>query len=204
MDPEFWQKLGEHAVLSAGATGAAVLVGVPLGVLAATRRAWRGPVLGAAGVLQTVPSLALLTLLMAATGRIGFVPALGALVTYALLPVVENTVAGLEAVPTATLDAARGLGMTEAQVLWQVRLPLARGVVVAGVRTAAVATVGTATLTAFVGAGGLGDFIYRGLSSGNPSLLLLGALPAAALALGVDLGLAVLERRMDPRGGRAA
>ena len=206
--PELWQRTGEHLVLTGVSTLFAVLIGVPLGVLA-LRQAWlRGPILGVAGVLQTVPSLAMLAILLVLLGRIGALPAILALIMYALLPIVRNTLAGLQGAPPAAVEAARGIGMTPRQELWMVRMPLAMPVIVAGIRTAAVVSIGVATLSAFIGAGGLGQFINRGLALANPQLILLGAVPAAVLALLVDGAIGSLEwwakaRRRRPSGAQA-
>ena len=151
------------------------------------------------GVLQTVPSLALLAVLIALLGRIGFVPALLALFVYALLPIVRNTHAGLQGVPAGLSLAARALGLTPAQALRAVELPLAMPVLWAGVKTAAVINVGTATVAAFVGAGGYGERIVAGLAVNDSDAMLAGALPAAVLALLVQGLFGWIERRGRPR-----
>jgi osmoprotectant transport system permease protein len=193
--PDLPRLLAQHLALVFGSLALALAVGVPLGVWAQSRpRA--GPVLrSAVGLLQTVPSLALLAVLVAALGRIGFVPALLALAAYALLPIVGNTIAGLAGVPAGLVQAAQALGLGRAAVLRHVMLPLALPVMLAGVTTAAVINVGTATVAAFVGAGGLGERIVAGLAVNDAALMLAGALPAALLALLVQLGFAALERR---------
>lgn len=200
----FWQRLfapdlprlvGQHLLLVFGSVALAVVVGVPLGIAAWRRPRMAGTVMGAVGVLQTVPSLALLALLIALLGRIGFVPALVALFVYALLPVVRNTLSGLQGVPAGLSQAASALGLTPAQRLRAVELPLALPVLMAGVKTAAVINVGTATVAAFVGAGGLGERIVAGLAVNDRDALLAGALPAALLALAVQGAFALLERR---------
>ncbi|MBS3821087.1 MAG: ABC transporter permease subunit [Planctomycetes bacterium] len=184
--PQLWSETGRHLSLVGAAIGAAVLIGVPLGILCHRVRSLRAPVLWLVGILQTVPSLAMLALLLILTSQTGFLPAWISLTLYALLPIVRNTVTGLEGVPDSSVEAARGVGMTAGQRLRLVELPLALPVIVAGLRTAAVISVGIATLAAFIGAGGLGVFIFRGLSMQKPSLLLFGAIPAAILALIVD------------------
>jgi osmoprotectant transport system permease protein len=206
---ELWLRLGEHVGLTALSVGLGTLLGVPLGVLARRRPRLEGLVVGTAGVLQTVPSLAMLAFLMVLlaalpplplVGRvrsIGVPPALIALTLYALLPIIRNVVAGLRGVPEASLEAADGLGMTARQRLWLVELPLALPVIVAGVRTAAVIGVGVATLSAFIGAGGLGEFINRGLYLSQNRLILLGAVPAAWLALLLDQALAWCEAALE-------
>jgi osmoprotectant transport system permease protein len=183
----------------------AVLLGVPLGVWAWQRPRLAGWLLGAVGVLQTVPSLAMLAFLIALLGMIGFVPALLALFLYALLPIVRNTLAGLSGVPQGLTLAACALGLTPAQTLRMVQLPLARPTLLAGVKTAAVISVGTATVAAFVGAGGLGERIVAGLAVNDSAAMLAGALPAAVLALAVQWLFDALERRWGRRvrGSRA-
>jgi osmoprotectant transport system permease protein len=201
--PELWLRTLQHLMLTGVSTCAAVLIGVPLGIVASRVRSIRGAILGAAGILQTVPSLAMLVLLLALLHKIGVLPAIIALTLYALLPIVRNTVTGLEGVPPRVLEAARGIGMTGLQEMRLVRLPLAIPVIVAGVRTAAVTAVGIATLSAFIGAGGLGQFINQGLAHADTRLILLGAVPAAILALLVDQAVAGAQWALDPRrGGR--
>lgn len=191
-------RTGEHVVLTGISTAVAIAVGVPLGVIAWRTARLRAPLLGTVGVLQTVPSLAMLAILLALFNRIGVLPALVALILYALLPIVRNTVTGLEGVPADQSEAARGIGMTARQELWLVRLPLARPVIIAGIRTAAVVGVGIATLSAFIGAGGLGQFINRGLALSETRLILLGAIPAALLAILVDLTVAAVGWGLRP------
>lgn len=171
----------------------ALLIGVPLGILIARRQRLAGSVLGIAGVLQTVPSVALLGFLIPILG-IGAGPALVALFLYALLPIIRNTYVGITEVSPSVKEAARGLGMTPNQVLTRVEFPLALPVIFAGVRTATVINVGVATLAAYVAAGGLGEFIFSGIALSNVSMMLAGAIPAALLAVGFDFGLARLQR----------
>lgn len=204
--PELWLRTGEHLMLTGCSTMGAVLIGMPFGVLL-YRVTWlRNPGMGAVGILQTIPSLAMLAFLLALLQKIGVVPALIALTLYALLPVVRNTLTGLLGVSPEVMEAARGIGMTEFQQLTMVRLPLATPVIVAGIRTAAVVGVGIATLSAFIGAGGLGQFINRGLALSNTRLILLGAVPAAILALLVDFCIGAFawglrpERKKDKKG----
>ena len=196
--PDFGRLAFEHLVLVFGSLALAIVVGVPLGFAA-----WRWPraaawVLGAVGVMQTVPSLALLSLLIVLVGGIGFVPALLALFIYALLPIVSNTCTGLQGVPTGQAQAASSLGLTRWQTLRHVQLPLAAPVMLAGVKTAAVINVGTATLAAFVGAGGFGERIVSGLAVNDSQAMLAGALPAAALALLAQAAFAAVERWVTP------
>jgi len=189
-------------MLTGLSTTAAVLVGVPVGLLAYYRPRVRSVLLSSIGILQTIPSLAMLALLLVLFGQIGALPAITALTLYALLPVVRNTVVGLEGVDPDIGEAARGLGMTARQELMRVRLPLSLPVLAAGVRTAAVIGVGIATLSAFIGAGGLGQFINRGLALSDTGLIMLGAVPAGILALIVDGSIAGLEWASDPRRHR--
>lgn len=200
--PELWLRTVQHLMLTGISTGLAILIGVPLGVLAFRTRWIRGPIVGAAGILQTIPSLAMLTLLLALLHKIGALPAIVALTLYALLPVVRNTLTSMEGVSSEVMEAARGIGMTRWQQLRIVRLPLALPVIVAGIRTAAVAAVGIATLSAFIGAGGLGQFINRGLALADMRLILLGAVPAALLALLVDFAIGAANWALDPRRRR--
>jgi osmoprotectant transport system permease protein len=201
--PELWLRTGEHLMLTGVSTGLAILVGIPLGIAAARIRWLRNPVTSGVGILQTIPSLAMLAILLALLHRIGVIPALIALTLYALLPIVRNTLTGLEEVSPEVVEAARGIGMTPRQRLRIVEIPLAMPVIVAGIRTAAVVGVGIATLSAFIGAGGLGQFINRGLALSDTDLILLGAVPAALLALVVDGCIASLQwglRRRRRRG----
>lgn len=187
--PELWLRTGEHILLAGGSTLMAVAIGLPLGILA-SRYVWlKGPLLSFVGILQTIPSLALLVMLLALFGKIGVLPAFVALTLYALLPIARNTVTGIEGVQPSLVEAAQGVGMTSWQRLRYVELPLASDVIMAGVRTAAVIGVGIATLSAFIGAGGLGQFINRGLTLVDTKLVLLGAIPAALLAILVDSAL---------------
>ncbi|WP_020601528.1 ABC transporter permease/substrate-binding protein [Spirosoma spitsbergense] len=171
----------------------ALLIGVPLGILIARRQRLAGGVLGVAGVLQTVPSVALLGFLIPVLG-IGIGPALVALFLYALLPIIRNTYVGITEVSPSVKEAARGLGMTPNQVLTRVEFPLALPVIFAGIRTATVINVGVATLAAYVAAGGLGEFIFSGIALSNVNMMLAGAIPAALLAVGFDFGLARLQQ----------
>jgi osmoprotectant transport system permease protein len=188
-----------HLDLVLEALVVAVLIGVPLGILAARSRALERLVLGAANVLQTIPSLALLGfLLILFQGTIGKPPALAALVVYALLPIVKNTVLGLRGIDRGVAEAALGMGMTPWQRLRIVELPLAAPVILGGIRVATVASVGMATIAAAIGARGLGSFIFRGVSLSDSRLILLGAVPAAFLALACDAAIGELERELDP------
>ena len=173
---------------------------VPLGLALERARAGAEPVIRSVGLLQTIPGIALIAFMIPLLG-IGVVPALVALFLYSLFPILRNTFTGVRDADANAVDAARALGMTPGQVLRFVRLPLAAPVIMAGIRTAAVINVGTTTLAAFIGAGGLGDPIVSGLALSDTYMILSGAIPAAALALVVDGGLGLVERVVRP-GGR--
>ena len=199
----------EHLLLVLVSTGIAILIGVPLGILLTRKPALSKPVLGFANIMQTVPSLALFGFLIPLNihlfnvkivGGIGARTAIVALVLYALLPIIRNTFIGISSVDPAIRDAGRGMGMTDRQLLFQVELPLAMGVIIAGVRVATVICVGTATIAAAIDAGGLGRYIFRGLRANDNLLILAGALPAALIAMGADLALGYLERRIQSGG----
>ncbi|MEN8145424.1 MAG: ABC transporter permease [Gemmatimonadota bacterium] len=187
----------EHILLVAGSTAIAVTIGVPLGILLTRRAGLRGGILGSANVLQTIPSLALLGLLipLPLVGGIGATPAVVALVAYALLPIIRNTYEGIRSIDPAVREAALAMGMTDRQLLRRVELPLALGMIMGGVRLATVIGIGVATVAAAIGAGGLGVFIFQGLAMVNNEVILSGAIPAALLALAADGGLGALERR---------
>jgi osmoprotectant transport system permease protein len=197
---EILQSMAEHTWLVGVTILLAVAIGVPLGVLVA-RRPWLSkPILGSANIAETIPSLALFGFLLPVPwlGDRADRLAITALTLYALLPIIRNTAAGISCVDPGVREAARGMGMTERQILWQVELPLSLSTVLAGVRVATVLTVGIATIAAAVGAGGLGEFIFRGLAMVNIQLILAGAIPAAVLALAADFLLGICERRLRP------
>jgi osmoprotectant transport system permease protein len=197
---EILQATLEHIWLVAATMALAIAIGVPLGILVA-RRPWLcKPILGSANIAETIPSLALLGFLLPAPwlGDRADRVAITALTLYALLPIIRNTAAGITGVDPAVREAARGMGMTPRQILLQVELPLSLSTVLAGIRVATVLTIGVATIAAAVGAGGLGEFIFRGLAMVNNRLILAGAIPAALLALLADFILSVLERRLRP------
>jgi len=187
-----------HLFLVAVSMGIAIAIGVPLGMVLVTRKQLRAIALGIASVVQTIPSLALFGFLIPLPflGGIGTRTAVIALVLYALLPILRNTVVGLTNLDPSVLDAAEAMGMTEVQILMKVRFPLGLSVVLAGVRTATVITIGVATIAAAIGAGGLGTFIFRGVAMVNDAVILAGAIPAALLALAADAALGVLERKL--------
>ncbi len=188
----------EHITLAGVATLLAALVGIPLGILITRMPKLGKPVLGTANIIQTIPSLALFGFLLPVPwiGARGARLAILALALYALLPLIRNTYAGIQGVDPMVVDAGRAMGLTDRQLLFQVELPLASGVIVAGVRIAAVLSIGLATIAAAIGAGGLGEFIFRGLSMVDNNVILAGAVPAALLALLTDFLLGMLERRL--------
>lgn len=202
---EILQATGEHMWLVGIAMLFAIAIGMPLGIVV-TRRPWLSkPILGSANVAETIPSLALFGFLLP-------VPWLGdraerlaivALTLYALLPIIRNTSAGISSIDPAVREAARGMGMTDRQILWHVELPLSAPTIIAGIRVATVLTVGIATIAAAVGAGGLGEFIFRGLAMVDNRLILAGAIPAALLALAADFFLGILEGRLRPAASGA-
>jgi osmoprotectant transport system permease protein len=212
---EFWRShaselaglLGQHMFLVGVSTLGAVLLGVPIGILAARRPRVGAPVVWIANVAQTIPSLAMFGFLLPLpfVGGLGARVAITVLVLYALLPVIRTTVAGMRSIDAALIEAGMALGMTPSQLFRRVELPLALPSIVAGIRVATVIGVGTATIAAAVGAGGLGEYIFRGLSMVEPTVILAGAIPAAVLALSFDGALTLLERgiRVALESGRA-
>ena len=189
----------EHLKLVGISTFLAVLVGIPLGILITRWPILNKPVLGGANIIQTIPSLALFGFLLPAPwiGARADRLAILALALYALLPLIRNTYAGIQGVDRAIVEAGRGMGMTDRQLLFQVELPLSLGVIIAGVRVATVISVGLATIAAAIGAGGLGEYIFRGLAMVNNQVILAGAIPAAAMALLADVSLGWLEKRLS-------
>src|SRR5262245_41814678 len=203
---EVLQLTFQHLLLVLIATGAAAVVGIPVGIVLTRRASLAKPVLAIANVLQTIPSLALFGFLIPLLGAygIGRLPAIIALFLYSLLPIIRNTFTGVNGVDPAVREAARGMGMTDWQMLTQVELPLALNVIIAGVRVATVISVGTATIAAAIGAGGLGTYIFRGLRTVDRTLILAGAVPAAILALGADFTLGWIERALSPGAARVS
>ena len=193
----------EHLWMVGIATLIAVAIGIPLGILISRKPVLRNPVIAAANIIQTIPSLALFGFLLPTpwigdrAGRLAIL----ALTLYALLPLIRNTYAGIEGVDRAVVEAARGMGLTDWQLLVKVELPLASSVILAGIRVAVVISVGLATIAAAIGAGGLGELIFRGLAMVNNSVILAGAIPAALMALAADVLLGWLERRFAPQRG---
>jgi osmoprotectant transport system permease protein len=196
---EIIPRTGEHLILVSIAMIVAISIGIPLGILITRQPKFAGLILGIANALQTIPSLAIFGFLISVPflGGIGKVPAIVALTLYALLPIVRNTYIGINNVDPAIREAGKGMGMTDWQLLSQVEFPLAAGVILAGVRVATVISVGVATIGAAIGGGGLGVFIFRGISTVNNELILAGAVPAAAIALGADFALGWVEKRLS-------
>ncbi len=195
---EILERLGEHLFLVGVAMVIAILIGIPSGILITRRPGLAKPILGFANVMQTVPSLALFGFLLPipVIGGIGAKTAIVALVLYSLLPIIRNTAVGINSVDPAVREAGRGMGMSDRQLLFQVEIPLAMGVILSGVRVATVIGVGLATIASAIGAGGLGEFIFRGVAIVDNQLILAGAIPAAVVALGADWGLGWIERRL--------
>jgi osmoprotectant transport system permease protein len=197
---EVLELTAEHLWLVGASIVLAVLIGIPLGILITRWPLLKRPVLGGANIIQTIPSLALFGFLLPAPwiGARADRLAILALTLYALLPLIRNTYTGIKGVDRAVVEAGRGMGMTDRQLLWQVEFPLALGVIIAGVRVAAVISIGLATIAAAIGAGGLGEYIFRGLAMVNNQVILAGAIPAASLAILADVSLGWLEKRLSP------
>ncbi len=198
---EVLQMTMEHLWLVGVSTLLAMLVGIPLGIVIAHRPRLNKPVLATANIIQTIPSLALFGFLLPLPwlGERADRLAVLALALYALLPMIRNTYTGIRGVDSAVVEAGRGMGLTDMQILFQVELPLALSVILSGVRVAAVISVGLATIAAAIGAGGLGELIFRGLAMVDNRVILAGAIPAAVLALLADLSVGWLESRLRPR-----
>jgi osmoprotectant transport system permease protein len=203
---EFWtrygeeilQRSGEHLFLVGTAMAIAILISIPLGILITRYPRLAKPILGFANVMQTIPSLALFGFLLPIPfiGGIGEKTAIVALVLYSLLPMIRNTFVGINSVDPAVREAGRAMGMSDRQILVQVEIPLAMSVILSGIRVATVIGVGLATIASAIGAGGLGEFIFRGVAIVDNQLILAGAIPAAIMALGADWILGWIERRL--------
>jgi len=195
---EIWTAIRQHLFLVGVSMAIAIAIAVPLGILIVSRPRLRALALAVANIFQTIPSLALFGFLipLPLLGGIGAQTAIVALVLYALLPILRNTYVGLTGIDPAILEAAEAIGMTDMQVMFRVRLPLATSFILAGIRTATVITIGIATIAAAIGAGGLGTFIFRGVAMVSNVVILAGAVPSAALALLADYALGLLERKL--------
>lgn len=195
---EILQRSGQHLFLVFTAIAIAILIGIPLGILITRKPALSRPVLGFANAIQTMPSLAIFGFLIPVPfiGGIGPRTAIVALILYSLLPIIRNTYLGIMGVDPAIREAGMGMGMTDRQLLMQVEIPLALGVILGGVRLATVIGVGLATIAAAIGAGGLGEFIFRGVAIVDSQLILAGAIPAAIMALTADFAIGLVERRL--------
>ncbi|MFB2768128.1 glycine betaine ABC transporter substrate-binding protein [Pelatocladus sp. BLCC-F211] len=202
--PEILLRSGEHLVLVAIAMTIAIAIGIPLGIFITRQPKFSQPILNIANAIQTIPSLAIFGFLISVPfiGGIGSTPAIVALTLYALLPLIRNTYIGITNVDPAIREAGKGMGMTDRQLLFQVEIPLALAVILAGVRVATVISVGIATIAAAIGGGGLGVFIFRGISTVNNQLILAGAIPAAFIALGADFILGWLEKQLTQQRGK--
>ncbi len=193
-------KLGlEHLQITAMSISFAVLIGVPIGIFITRKKNIANLILGFANVFQTLPSLALFGLIIPILG-IGYKPSVFVLFLYALLPIIKNTYLGITGVDPAVIDAGKGMGMTDFQILRMVEVPLSLPVIMGGIRISTVINIGTATLAALIGAGGLGDMIFKGISLNNSNMILAGAIPTALLALSVDALLGRVEQKLVPRG----
>lgn len=191
----------QHLQVTFTAIGLAILIAVPLGIVLTMYKKLANPVIGVVGVLQTIPSLALLALMIPLFG-IGFKPAVAALFLYSLLPILRNTYTGLSEVTYTMIKAARGMGMTNTQIIFKVQMPIAMPIIIAGIRTAAMICVGTATLAALIGYGGLGALIYSGIQQINNTYIIVGAFFSALLALVIDGIFMLVEYAITPKGLR--
>ena len=200
--PDFWRLTAQHLVLVFASLALSIITGVPLGIWAGRSRRAAGWILGSVGMLQTIPSLALLAFLITLMGMIGTVPAIVALFLYSLLPIVRNTDSGLADIPLPLRESAPALGLPAGARLRLIELPLAARTILAGIKTSAVINVGTATIAAFVGAGGYGERIVAGLAVNDNAVLLAGAIPAALMAIVMQVGFDLLDRWLIPLGLR--
>lgn len=189
----------EHIQITGLAVLLAILLGVPIGILISKNKKLRAPVLGVANIFQTIPSLALFGLIIPLMGT-GYVPSVFVLFLYALLPIIKNTFIGINSVEESTIDAGRGMGMTSNQILTKIEIPLALPVIMGGIRISTVINIGTATIAALIGAGGLGEMIFKGISMASNNLVLAGAVPTALLAILFDKLLGYVELKLTPVG----
>ncbi len=197
--PDILVGTGQHMEMTLLSMFFAILISVPLGVFLTRHRNMAESIIGVTAVFQTIPSLALLGIMIPLFG-IGFLPAVIALTIYGLLPILRNTYTGIISVDQAAIEAGKGMGMTPRQLLFMVEIPLALPIIMAGIRTATVLIIGVATIATLIGSGGLGDLIYRGIAMASTELILAGAIPAAILALVFDFGLKKIEDRVTPKG----
>lgn len=200
--PEILQSLGQHLKLTLIALTLAILIAVPLGIFLTRYNRFADSVIGITAVFQTIPSVALLGFMIPFLG-IGALPAVVALTIYGLLPILRNTYTGIMGVDKGAIEAGKGMGMTSKQILFMVQIPLSLTIIMAGIRTATVLIVGVATLASLIGAGGLGELIFRGIATVNTGLILAGAIPAAFLAVTFDYLLKTFEVKLTPRGMRS-
>ncbi|MBM7689411.1 choline ABC transporter permease [Enterococcus ureilyticus] len=200
---ELVTKIGEHIFISGIALLLGILFAVPIGILLTRTKRTAAIVIGLTSALQTVPSLALLALMIPIFG-VGKIPAIIALFIYSLLPILRNTYIGIKEVSSDYKDAAKGMGMTNVQSIFMVELPIAMPTIMAGIRLAAVYVIAWATLASYIGAGGLGDFIFSGLNNYQPDLIFAGTIPVTILALAADLLLGLLEKKLTPKALREA
>ncbi|MFD2306774.1 ABC transporter permease [Enterococcus termitis] len=200
---ELVTKIGEHIFISGMALGLGILLAVPIGILLTRTKRTAAIIIGLTSALQTVPSLALLALMIPIFG-VGKIPAIIALFIYSLLPILRNTYIGIKEVSSDYKDAAKGMGMTNSQSIFMVELPIAMPTIMAGIRLAAVYVIAWATLASYIGAGGLGDFIFSGLNNYQPNLIFAGTIPVTILALAADLLLGLLEKKITPKALREA
>jgi osmoprotectant transport system permease protein len=189
----------KHIEITGMAVALAIIVGVPVGILITRKRNWADLVINIVNVFQTLPSLALFGLIIPFLG-IGLVPAVFVLFLYALLPIIKNTYIGITNVEPAAIDAGVGMGLTSNQILTMIEIPLALPVIMGGIRVSTVINIGTATIAALIGAGGLGEFIFKGLSMNNNNMILMGAVPSALLAILVDYTFGKIEKAITPKG----
>lgn len=189
----------QHLEITGMSVLMAVAIGVPVGIMITRFKKSAGIVLGIANIFQTLPSLALFGLIIPIMG-IGYTPSVFVLFLYALLPIIKNTYLGIDSVDPAIIDAGKGMGMTDGQILGTIEIPLSLPVIMGGVRISTVINIGTATIAALIGAGGLGDLIFKGISMNNTNMILAGAIPTALLAIGADYLLGWMERRLTPTG----
>lgn len=198
---EVLERTSEHMVLVGASMAIALAIGLPLGIMLVRRVGLQRWVFGAANIIQTIPSLALFGFLIPVPwiGGVGSSTAIVALSLYSLLPILRNTCTGIKGVDPSVIESARGMGMTSRQVLWQVQLPLAAPVVLAGIRVATSISIGVTTIAAAIGAGGLGVFIFRGVAMVNSQVILAGAIPAALLAVAADTALGFLQRKVEQK-----